>query len=119
MALDEKIIAALKVAHGQTLHLHTFEIEGSEYLFVTRPATTGEWKRAKEATKDPAKSVTAVENFARATTVYVSGAASIDKKDVAEAFNAILEKFPALGDNVGAKVVDLAAATAACTTSNL
>lgn len=91
--MDERIIDEVKQKHGEVfLVAHA----GREFLF--RRATRGEWKRFRTAIFDERKRADALEQLVRSVIVHPS----------AEDFDAMLEKFPALGETIGEQVTEVA-----------
>ena len=90
--VPEAIIEAARATHGEVS-----ELTAGEYAVLVRAPTRGEYKRFRAESLDERKRAEAVEHLCRSCVVYPDPAA----------FDALLDRKPALADIFGAKVLEL------------
>ena len=95
MRPSEDTIQRLKAEHGE---LYELEVRGYAVLF--RPPRRAEYRRFRALALDEQKRAEALERLTRDCVVWPTP----------EEFDALLERLPALGEVIGAKLVELAGA---------
>ena len=99
------LVLRLRAAHGDRLYLLH-----DRFRVVCRAPKRGEWDRFMAMKLDDAQKTRALPQIARSCIVWVDGARSEERTEVLATWDALLEEWPAVSQEIGADLTRIAAA---------